>query len=329
MAKPGDIRVQWFSLTNRGMAPTRLDGDGNVPRAALENGDAIIAALQHGSPLVLAGAVFQQQKLSLTIPDNALEAQFASGRIADDPWRLIIRAARDCVARLSCRHMEVLLPDEPSPGLDALCRSLLRAGLQRTARFAIWNLTSRRKRPVVSASGYSLETLSAEHVNRDFRLRQLFIDLLGPILADSQDLLQISTPDPTALLEEWDVSDGTLFFETDSSENLISVCCCIGGEDDGDGLPASTEVRFLGVLPQHRRKGSATRLIAAAIRRAKLTPVDTSSDMPSEFTVCVDEENTPAIRLYEKCGFRRDRPMQLWVDPKISGSSGGSFSDEG
>jgi ribosomal protein S18 acetylase RimI-like enzyme len=329
MAKPGDIRVQWFSLTNRGMAPAGLDGDGNVPRAALENGHAIIAALQHGSPLVLSGAVFQQQKLSLTIPDNALEAQFASGRIADDPWRLIIRAARDCATRLSCRHMEVLLPDEPSPGLDALCRSLLRAGLQQTARFAIWSLTSRRKKPVASAAGYGLEILSAEHINRDFRLRQLFIDLLGPILADSQDLLQISTPDPAALLEEWDVSDGTLIFETDSSENLISVCCCIGGEDDGDGLPRSTEIRFLGVLPQHRRKGSARRLISAAVRHANLTPVGKSSDMPPELTVCVDEENKPAISLYEKAGFSRDRPMQLWIDPKLAGSSGGSFSDEG
>jgi len=329
MTKPSDIRIQWFCLTPRGMTPVYPDDSGNIQLAALESGNAIIAALQHGSPLVIAGVVFQQQKLSLTIPDNVLQAHLASGRIADDPWRLIVRAVRDCATALSCRHVEILFPDEPSPGFDALCRSLLRAGLQRTARFAIWSLTSRTEERVASAADYSLASLPAEHVNRDFRLRQLFVDLLGPILADSKDLLQISSPDPAALLKEWDEIEGTLIFETDSSENLISVCCCIGGADAGAGLPPTAEIRFLGVLPQHRRKGSATRLIAAAIRLACQTPVETSPDTPPSFTVCVDEENKPAIRLYEKAGFSRERPLQLWVDRKLAGSSGGSFADEG
>ncbi|MEY3175587.1 MAG: Acetyltransferase family [Planctomycetota bacterium] len=327
MPNSSELHVHWLRVTDEGPVPAQLDRHGHVIPDELLNGTALLAAFQNRSLTAMAGVVARDRKICITIPDTSISSNQISRRIADDPWRLIIRAARDCAVRIGFQRLEVLVPDEFAAGLDALCRSLQRSGLQCKARIAVWQKTSPASPTPKPAPGYTIQSIPARSINRSAEDRRRCNELLTLILADSCDLANLPTPEPAALLNEWDESDGVLIFESDPVGRRIAVCCCIGGEDEGEHLPRSTEIRFLGVHPQLRRKGSASRLIAAATLQANLN-YRTTSPQPGELTVCVDNDNTAAVQLYENAGFSRQRPFQLWIDSKLPANSGWRFTDE-
>jgi ribosomal protein S18 acetylase RimI-like enzyme len=330
MAKSGDIHVHWLSLTQKGPVPARLDENGDIDPHVLREGTSVIAAMQNRSTLAMAGVVARNQKISVTVPDISIATAGTSRRIADDPWRLIIRAIRQCAIKLGLKSLEFLLPDENAPGLESLCRSMQRSGLQCRARFAIWQLSSDSATPARPAAGHSIQGVPVRSMIHTPDGRRRCTELLTAILADSSDLIQLPTPQPDALLDDWDASDGLLFLESDAAERLVGICCSVPGESPGAaGNANGLEIHFVGVLPALRNQGCGHRLLAATAEFAHSIPAQSSIAPPMQLTACVDADNKPAIRLYQRAGFSFQRPFQLWLDSRLGAGSGVSFTNEG
>jgi len=330
MAKSGDIHVHWLSLTQKGPVPSRLDENGDIDPLVLREGTSVIAAMQNRRTLAMAGVVARHQKISVTIPDISVASAGTSRRIADDPWRLIIRAIRQCAMKMGLKSLEFLVPDENAPGLELLCRSMQRSGLQCKARFAIWQLSADSATPARPAAGYSIRGIPVRSMIRNPDGRQSCAELLTAILADSSDLIHLATPQPDALLDDWDAASGFLFLESDSAERLVGICCSVPSESPGDaGGSNGLEIHFVGVLPSHRNQGCGHRLLAATAEFARSIPATSPTAPPMQLTACVDADNKPAVRLYQRAGFSFQRPFQLWMDAKLEAGSGVSFTNEG
>ena len=84
-----------------------------------------------------------------------------------------------------------------------------------------------------------------------------------------------------------------------------------GRLDRGRGDAAGLGVIALTVLESYRRKG-----LGEALMRALLRAASEAGDM-REVWLSVRPDNTPAIRLYDKLGFRREpnRPAGEWFNP--------------
>ncbi len=322
--------MHWLSLTERGPVPARLDEYGHIDPHVLHGGTSVIAAMQNRRTLVMAGVVACEQKISVTIPDIAISSAGTSRRIADDPWRLIIRAIRECAGKLGIQRIEFLLPDEKAPGLEPLCRSLQRSGVRCRARFAVWQHPLDSSISARPASGHSIRSVPVRTLTENSEGRRRCLELLVPILADSSDLLQLPSPLPEALLDDWDESGGILFLESDAEDRSVGLCCCVNGESrHSAGTGHGLEIRFIGVLPPLRNQGCGRRLLAAAANFARELPSGSTTAAPIGLSACVDADNQPAVELYQRAGFSLQRPFQLWVDSKLHADSGWGFPDEG
>ncbi|MFM7055566.1 MAG: GNAT family N-acetyltransferase [Planctomycetota bacterium] len=328
MPKTGDIHVHWLSLTDRGPVRARLDEQGDIDPQELQGGTCVVAAMQNGKTLVMAGVVADDQKISVTIPDISIASARPSRRIADDPWRLIIRAIRECATKLNMQRLELMLPDENAPGLEPLCRSLQRSGLKRRARFAVWQFASDSAILAKPATGHSIRSITARDLTRNSDGRRQCLELLIPILASSSDLRQLPNPLPDVLLDDWDESDGILFLESDAENQYIGVCCCVLSDSRNSTTGHGLEIRFIGVLPSRRNQGCGCRMLAAAASFARSLPSTSAMVAPSQLSVCVDADNQPAVRLYQRAGFSLQRPFQLWLDAKLNQDSGWGFPDK-
>ncbi|MEY3457304.1 MAG: Acetyltransferase family [Planctomycetota bacterium] len=335
------ILTQWIEITGRVPTPIPEDHLGRISLDFLRKGTAALTAWQSDSLIAMGGFLCTDSKLSVSIPDNSLDRQPASTRIADDPWRLIVRHARDCAARLHVNQLEILIPDEDYPGIPHLCRSLTRSGFTRQARISHWKrLPTRPSSLTVPAP--QIHSLTAEILQHQTGYREELASLLQQVLQNSSDLTNIDSPNPTDLIAEWIEDQATLLVDYNTHGTPLGLCCCISRQANKRyGIPNSVEIRYLGVHPEHRRRGIGHRLVNAAVHFAftgKITQpppnISLNNRNPrqphkaTEINICVDEDNLPAISLYQKNGFVRDRKLQLWNDTKTESDSGRRLANQ-
>jgi ribosomal protein S18 acetylase RimI-like enzyme len=335
------ILTQWIEITGRVPTPIPEDHLGRISLDFLRKGTAALTAWQSDSLIAMGGFLCTDAKLSVSIPDNSLDRPPASTRIADDPWRLIVRHARDSVSRLGVNQLEILLPDEEYPGIPHLCRSLTRSGFTLHARISHW-----KRRPTRPSSltvpAPQIHSLTAEILQHQTGHRDELTSLLQQVLQNSSDLTNIDSPNPADLIAEWIEEHATLLVEYNTHGTPRGLCCCISRQANKRyGIPNSVEIRYLGVHPEYRRQGIGHRLINAAVHFAftgkttQLPPnISPNNNTPRQFpkateiNICVDEHNLPAISLYQKTGFIRDRKLQLWIDAKADTDSGRRLTHE-
>ncbi|MEY2725730.1 MAG: hypothetical protein RLZZ458_1597 [Planctomycetota bacterium] len=341
MLESAPITIRWLKIDGQALVPLPHDQPGIIPLHSLCHDIIALTAWQDDSPVAMVGVLSNNNKLSVTVPDNSLHYPPASDRIADDPWRLIIRAVRNVAAQVNIPNLEVLVPDEDLPGTPFIRRSLIRSGLKQQATIGCWErngsdeFSDTPPTPTVSA-------LPAKVVCNDTSLREQMLQLLQRVLENSIDLANIESPTPEQLLAEWLDSDAILLVEFNASEIPVAVCCCVN--HDGNprcDSPRTVEIRYLGVHPDWRRQGAAYRLTQAAAHfaitgklPAPFPHLNHNTELPPTFTdfarleVNVDEDNTPAVSLYKNTNFVCTRRLQLWTSKVPADSSGRSLPNQ-
>ncbi len=81
----------------------------------------------------------------------------------------------------------------------------------------------------------------------------------------------------------------------------------------------SMELTYMALLPAYRGMGLGPRMLDFALQRCVEVGVET-------LVLSVDCENAPALRLYEKRGFREVRKMSAWFWPALSAATTTSSS---
>ena len=341
MLESAPITLRWLKIDGQTIVPLPHEQPGVIPLDSLCHEIIALTAWQDDSPVAMVGVLCTINKISVTIPDNSLNRIPASSRIADDPWRLIVRAARSAATQLSIPNLEVLLPDEDLPGTPFVCRSLTRSGLKRQATFGCWERNASDKFSE-TAPAPTVSALPAEVVHENNSLREQTLQLLQHVLEDSADLSNIESPTPEQLLSEWVYSDAILLLEFNPNDIPVAVCCCVNHDDKHRrDPPRIVEIRYLGVHPNYRRQGAAHRLTQAAAHFATAGKLPLphrkfmhNPQTPAVFTsnarleVNVDEDNTPAIKLYNSTNFVCTRRLQLWTSKLPEVVSGRSLTNQ-
>lgn len=341
MLESAPITLRWLKIDEQTIVPLSIEQPGLIPLDSSSHQVVALTAWQDDSPVAMVGVLGTSNKLSITIPDNSLNHPPASNRIADDPWRLIVRAVRSAAIQLNVPNIEVLVPNEDLPGNPFVCRSLTRSGLRRQATIGCWE-RSNSDEFANTPPGPTVSALSAEAISNDKFLREQMLLLLQNILENSADLTNIESPTPEQLLSEWINSDAILLLEFNTLEIPVALCCCV----NHDGNPSSelqrtVEIRYLGVHPNFRRQGAARRLTQAAAHfatagklpspcpRSNLTTnMQTAYNGNARLEVNVDEDNGPAVSLYNSTNFVCTRRLQLWTMNSAANTSGRSLSNQ-
>ena len=294
-----------------------------------------------GVPAAAIGfAVERRQTMTITDPVFLSRVPAATAEL----WtRLMLQALLLEARRRMYRGLRCIQPDHPAATPIPVARLLEESGFRKQAVIAVLEktLTETRvhdDRPIVGeanddaaaggspawlvrrSSHVTLETYAADLkslVSAPGQVRQVDVecqvrDLLQVILADSADLRTLETPNADDLLDEWKQRRAQVTLASFDGRP-VGLCAVVTENAFDNTRPAGTvvELVYLGVHPEHRRKGIATDLINGLAKFLADTGTESKWTVDRLRAYC-DVENLSALSLYACCGFDRVSQLAAW-----------------
>ncbi len=148
------------------------------------------------------------------------------------------------------------------------------------------------------AVSVDLEIRSASYVSEQPAL----LRIASRTLIDSLDIPEsIPLHRPEDLLAEWvneESREESVILVAETRGEMVGLLVAAISITPQDKKP-SFHINYIGVAPDHRRKGWGARLLTQLFRLA-------NEDEVERVSVVTDQRNFPAIQMYEKAGFKAD-----------------------
>ena len=212
------------------------------------------------------------------------------------------------------QRLHLLLP--ASDGETGFVRLLLELGFVQATQIVQWDLTVAVSPPCSPPDRSTLQLIDFE-ANAAVGCEIRFA--IDAILECSEDLTNQPPPTAAELLRQWQRLHASVFVYRVEQEIAGLMSCATNRINPADAAATSTMlasevnvwIEYIGVLPAFRRKQIASRMIS--LIPTQLSSVcDAHNPQALRVTAYSDAANTPANRLYERCGFVQTTGHHLW-----------------
>jgi len=237
----------------------------------------------------------------------------------------MLKAVHVEARRLHLRTIRSVLPAANDHGPSEwtwMNESLTRCGFLNPACIIQWKTSSSRLKSTCSVvprlsgeSSPAYQHESAEVISRGGEKYRFLGELVRAILAESEDLSRMPAASAQTMIKTWsDQKAAILVGHVDSAPAGLAVWTVESGSG-ADPNPV-IQLQYIGVRPELRQRGLASRLLAQVIdienQQRQRPTVGHCQSGELRITAFADQTNQPATLFYRHCGFREDAIFAVW-----------------
>lgn len=261
----------------------------------LDSGLSIRIALRDGT--VLAALLFECRGRTAALWPPCVSS------LLESPQQIGAKLVAETLSFLRARGIQLVQCLPPNAHASPLDQNLTLGGMHFVTELLSMRYSQDSDLAPQHETPFLWQALNAD--NRD-----QFRDTVAKCLLDTRDLPELQTVQSADdLLEPFQLIERERTIALLGSHGSLPAAIVML-VDDGDR--AAIDVRFLGLIPSMRGRGLGRFIVDYALRTAQARQPNVE--------LAVDIRNTPAIRLYERAGFRRfeRRPLYLAMFPHDS-----------